>query len=184
MFSRRRWSVKVGQAQELPSGQQSSDFLAELYQSVCSEMEEEKRRLKATGVPASFGLGGEMTGNRWEAGGSGGEVGGNRWKVLGNGEGADGNGFVDESSDMYREVGGEGSGPSCLSSEGEREDGGKCDWQYSGEKDTGGADAPIEIEQDLSGIVEFSRGVHHRGGSTRVSRGEIKGVAQPSIFAS
>ena len=74
--------------------------MAELYQSVYSEMEEEKRRLKATGVPASFGSGGEMDGNRWEAGGSGGEVGGNRWKVLGNGEGAGGNGSVDESSHM------------------------------------------------------------------------------------
>ena len=50
MFSRHRWRVKVGQAQEPPSGQQSSDFMVELYQSVYSEMEEEKRRLKATKI--------------------------------------------------------------------------------------------------------------------------------------
>ena len=83
-----------------------------------------------------------MDSNRWRAGSSGGEVGGNVREVLGNEEGAGGNGSVDESSDMYREAGGEESWPSCLSSEGEREDGGKCDWHYSGEKDAGGADGP------------------------------------------
>ena len=86
--------------------------------------------LASSGVPASFGSGGEMDSNRGEASSSGGEVGGNGREVWGNGEVAGGNGSVDESSDIYREAGGEESWPSCLSSEGEWEDGEKYAWRY------------------------------------------------------